>query len=920
LIEKERDIELNKKLFEYNFNINDAFKNIMSSKLTDDSEYERMAKKLIVKNINKNKIKQNQFNSKNSSTHQTDLMDLGVFPKSKSQVKNQNMKKDEIHNNLQDGKQYRTNSNLKNNHFKTKFFNDKNLVVNYSSKTNAHDIIKSRSSKTKANHKIKNETDINNRDLIEQQKTKIKIPIGVKNKSIFMNKDVKEKYRIENILNNNFTKFFHSTSLSNSNNLKIYSISAKNNNSDFYSKMIKNEKNNLSNSNYGISGLCLSSNNFNPTSFKSSDNKEFIEDNHEKNIKEEVIISNKDHETSKNSYAEDMKENSNLKDFNSFIDENRSIKKKISIFTKDKLMLNKYNTLKENFVLQRIPKENDSSYEQTENKILNKHLKKEKILRNFFNEEKSKKKSYLMNKQIDMANSEELKKEKFTNNSHQFLSKNSPLKEKQNTFINEKIEAIPNKFNGNSQKINIYEKNKNFEFNSNQIQPNQIENEKNIKLFYSSNPNHHLKKNINRFDKNIENKIIDEEKENISKNKFEFKSKLKESLKKDHPSAFLIRSKERRENIEKFFKSDLHEFRTEKETKNIVNRKLNSADGIKLFHNNQLIESNKLRPKTMQNWEKINNQLRSVNKSRPRTTQNWEKVNNQLRSSNKTRPKTTQILNLNNNQLRSPNKSRPRTTHNLDKNFLIIKNSPKNNILKDFNRMKSNLNLKIDMKADEEPINQQIFGIDEKNRERLNNIRVDMMTPQSNKSSLSSKILLNSITKIEKKTNKITKILTKKIENYKSFKEIKAFKILADEVKNLPVAKKPKSARHDIIIASSVEEKKKNFINLSENRRNLLKIADFIEGMNEKIILKFKNEIEQQYNKSALKNGLISIDEVLEKKFSKILKNGNELEEITIKKKRMENSLINARAKIEEKYFTTEERENFKLKYNEKKN
>lgn len=204
------------------------------------------------------------------------------------------------------------------------------------------------------------------------------------------------------------------------------------------------------------------------------------------------------------------------------------------------------------------------------------------------------------------------------------------------------------------------------------------------------------------------------------------------------------------------------------------------------------------------------------------------------------------------------------------------------------------------------------YSMNIENKKNLELKRQTLFTPES-KSSLSPEILMKSINRIQNKTKKITKSLSKNMNNYKLKQEAKQ-KEEIDERVLLKLKKKPRTANNRVVlISSSVEEKRKNFSNLSENRKSLLEIAEFIESMNDKIVFELKDDVEKRYKLSAMKNGLVNVRELYHNKYSKLFKNSSVLDDMTLKTKQLENKMLKIRSHIEEKYFITKVKEIPKL-------
>lgn len=223
------------------------------------------------------------------------------------------------------------------------------------------------------------------------------------------------------------------------------------------------------------------------------------------------------------------------------------------------------------------------------------------------------------------------------------------------------------------------------------------------------------------------------------------------------------------------------------------------------------------------------------------------------------------------------------------------------------NRIKQNSNLNnplFDIQENQKTKYERIFSGNE--IKKIQALREKVLTPcskQSQKTSINPHNFIRSINNIEQKTQKITKSFSNNFTKYKNIENVKG-KNEDDENIYLKLPKKSNKIKKKVfMVSSSVEEQRKNFTHLSENKKNLLQIADFIESMNDKIIVNLKDDLERQYKKSAEKIGLIDLSEIMKNKLSSIFKRENKLYDLIIKSKQMKNSLLNTMGNIERKYL-----------------
>ena len=74
--------------------------------------------------------------------------------------------------------------------------------------------------------------------------------------------------------------------------------------------------------------------------------------------------------------------------------------------------------------------------------------------------------------------------------------------------------------------------------------------------------------------------------------------------------------------------------------------------------------------------------------------------------------------------------------------------------------------------------------------------------------------------------------------------------------------------------------------------------------MNDEIVLNLKNNLEELYRKSAMKNGLIDLTEIMDEKLAKIFKGKNYIDDIIIKSVQMRNGILRKKNEMDKKYLT----------------
>jgi hypothetical protein len=195
---------------------------------------------------------------------------------------------------------------------------------------------------------------------------------------------------------------------------------------------------------------------------------------------------------------------------------------------------------------------------------------------------------------------------------------------------------------------------------------------------------------------------------------------------------------------------------------------------------------------------------------------------------------------------------------------------------------------------------------------KLKYIREKLVTPSKNinenKYDINPYNFIRSISNIQNKTKNIAKLYNKKIKNYKN--PVNIVKNVEDEHDiYLKIPKKSKLLRNKVVMVSScVEEHRKNYTNLSENKRQLLEIVDFINAMNDEKALNLKENLLLLYKNSEKKNGLIELPELMKEKMKLIFKGENNLNDIILKNKQMKNDLLITRREIKNKYFKNDKK------------
>jgi len=823
LIEKEKDNEFNRKLYEVNFNINDAFNHIMTTNFNEESIVEGKKKSTKNNTARNKKKKTTKYDSGFSPIKQTDLMELGINPNVKPQLRILNNKKDQ-----------------------------NNKEVNYpnSNYQQNNDIISRNDNSTETNHIRLGTANPINHNL---------------NFNKFILNNQKSSFFLEN--NKSLTKLVKTQSMIEEGPKKILSIKT---NSNFFSYSNKNSGNIQRISNLHVSNFNNSNeNNFYPIDKRNTNFSKFLIKN-----KDNLSIDSYDKipKLTKDVIGE-LNNNIKQRDIHTSTMKKKNIN--LAIFNKDKIMLKRYESLKENFFNENYNKNSDSSSEEKEKRFKN-SIKTAKNMKKLFKENKNflaKKplNSYgiepCVNKFESKIITEENKKHlktKYNDSTHDTIISKEKNQKKNDTLTNRDNDKFENSESKISGKFKINQENK--IINNQFINMQRIEKfQRNRKSYTADNFNNSRNTDIKKI--NIEDTIFNDNKQKSEKKnrkKFEMLFQIKENQKKKTPSA-LLELERHQINIktnESLLKDTFKTVNNQKETKRrIIETGKSSLNHFQYFcsddnNSKQDIFSNK-RPST-------NHFSKNIQHIKKQEIYDYQSQTGQIN--------TTKSRSLNPSAIKNENKE---------------------------------INL--------------YYQNDTANNKKFDNMRNCLYTPFSNNSSTKSNLLINSISNIEKKTKNINRSLNKNIKKYRNLDELSKKKEIPPEQKCLKLIKNPKSLRRKIVmIPSSVEEKKKNLINLSENTRSLLKMADFIESMNNKIVLKLKNEIESQYRKAALKNGLINLNEILQNKYSKIENRKNNLKNITIETRRLENSILNTRNKIEEKHFSIKERENLNLKNNVK--
>ena len=73
--------------------------------------------------------------------------------------------------------------------------------------------------------------------------------------------------------------------------------------------------------------------------------------------------------------------------------------------------------------------------------------------------------------------------------------------------------------------------------------------------------------------------------------------------------------------------------------------------------------------------------------------------------------------------------------------------------------------------------------------------------------------------------------------------------------------------------------------------------------MNDKIVYNLRDQITKQYEASAMKTKLIKIDELIKNKYSNFMENNNKLFNISLKRKKLENSVRSTRFNFEKNFM-----------------
>jgi len=969
--EKEKDLELNKKLIECNFNINDAFNVIMSSNIADDSIIEKNQNKTVKKNPNKN----NKKRKTEKNFNQADLMDLGILGGKIKIQRRMTMIRKESQKSIDNNESYDRNKNNEVN--KRRKNSSIDYEANFKDTGNENMWNKFRKDVTTGNisnfqprfqNSQKNfwrkDSNFSNKNNIHILNNDLKV-----NAAANLDSDrVKKKSNIESKRINNYK--FKNSSNSNSrpspnrnNNKEAYfnnenneakailNISSNTNKNNFYNWNNFIKKNSLN-----ISDRTFSSMNVRKLNLNNKRDTFTTNENYNKFLSNEKPQQEQEEETLKLTITKDEAENKtfsrlfrtakiNNEIYNSF--RLRKTREEVSLKHDKNLRTDKkYDNLKEKY----FSKNNSIRKDSIANEDLNNFFDCKKVIEieiheknnnsntinikknlnktggyfSTFNQNAKKSEAKLQSVTIPIKNI----KKQFSSNSNIIF--NREILKSTNNFS--PTQSRKHKTQNESSREAIDERLKNNFSTNAKIKPNSlINNNNNIKIIENSEEYSSFINN-NNVNINYNPKTQKEKKEQLksfkrTKAQFDLRTEKKNKKGENLPQAFISRSEKRLSNIENQMKLELNmkENAEENTTKIKKDKKFNRYLCVEKpneysqgFDKNDLntVASASSKKKTC--TRDINNIYRkkpTLNRINNRYNNLVGDVNiNYLRHNifynDNINNYKNQINSIDENQNENETQKNKTTSCKLNTKITINKKTDLMIDTGNLNSLKHN-NLSIN--------NDLFFNTANTNNHHLEKLRETLVTPQTQKSSsITSNVLLNSINRIETKTNKITKSLSKHVQKYQSVHELSAAKIDILQDKNyLTIIKKPKTSRPRIImISSSVEEKRKNFTNLSENRRSLLKIGDFIETMNDKIALNFKSDIEREYKKSAMKNGLVDLNEILDKKYQKIMQNSDVLENISIKTKRLENSIFSTRNKIEKKYFTEEGRKNQKNKKN----
>lgn len=931
LIEKEKDFEFNQKLLESNFNINDAYIAIMSSDLNEDSDIESDLKNKSNRNTtnkkkNKNKPKINEKN-KFSVESQADLINLGITPgklvlnnknslykketfnnKIASEIQDRDSVNLQLRNSIEYSAEKNKNLNIKN----EKELNDKNSI-NFNEEKDVINMNNCNYNKNFKDEKINLRKTINNVSL--NNKNVFLSNYGEKDKIKFKTFKESESYNSQKLV-------FRTTNSSIDKKYNSIKIFGNNLNSDL--KLLKEKESRNGNPKSNGSENAVSK--FNNKELNNQSSFIGVRTNYNK-----FILNNKTDQNSnllKNTFKDISSYNSKNKQT---LDEYSTIKitecsvnpfwssplihKKLTEneialkYNRDLRIQKKYETLKENFLSNRIKLQEDNSSSEEEMKIKYKDYQGKKKLK------KDPKKFTIScdSKDKIKKNPESAIQKDSIHKKDSIISNHTSTFNKLTTFNKTMKPSKTNKMNITEYDIN---QNSNVNIKASQNKEKEEKSQFNFtsNMFFKKNSTikniGYNSNNINQPDitannnskikiiENLYEKVTDDKKQNRyenlkhSKKKSDFNSTINQSLENIKTSPFRHNFEKQNSSIIRLVKTDKERSKYEQVENEVKIKNIRTIQNINHEGNENF-------------YSKNNNFCHNVN---------------QIENNN-----ITNVKIHNKEYLISTISESPRTNRGFGKKVKNEPDSIKNNVFdiykdkEEIVKSKSNLNKFNTIGSENIELDSNYFNIDIASKHRCESIRDKLITPFSQRSSVASTILINKISNIECRTNKIKRTFKENIQGYKKIEELDKEKAPPLEHKVLRVSKKPKTARTNVVmIPSSVEEKRKNFVNLSENRRNLLKMADFIENMNDKLVLKLKDEIEVQYYKHAMKNGLVELDDILEKKYEKVVKHNGILESMTLKTRRLENSIFNTRTKIEEKHFTKNERDAMNKKNNVK--
>ncbi len=498
LIEKEKDNEFNRKLYEVNFNINDAFNHIMTTNFNEESIVEGKKKSTKNNTARNKKKKTTKYDSGFSPIKQTDLMELGINPNVKPQLRILNNKKDQ-----------------------------NNKEVNYpnSNYQQNNDIISRNDNSTETNHIRLGTANPINHNL---------------NFNKFILNNQKSSFFLEN--NKSLTKLVKTQSMIEEGPKKILSIKT---NSNFFSYSNKNSGNIQRISNLHVSNFNNSNeNNFYPIDKRNTNFSKFLIKN-----KDNLSIDSYDKipKLTKDVIGE-LNNNIKQRDIHTSTMKKKNIN--LAIFNKDKIMLKRYESLKENFFNENYNKNSDSSSEEKEKRFKN-SIKTAKNMKKLFKENKNflaKKplNSYgiepCVNKFESKIITEENKKHlktKYNDSTHDTIISKEKNQKKNDTLTNRDNDKFENSESKISGKFKINQENK--IINNQFINMQRIEKfQRNRKSYTADNFNNSRNTDIKKI--NIEDTIFNDNKQKSEKKnrkKFEMLFQIKENQKKKNSFSFI---------------------------------------------------------------------------------------------------------------------------------------------------------------------------------------------------------------------------------------------------------------------------------------------------------------------------------------------------------------------------------------------